>query len=103
MAEILGKRLNRVKKRSHVSNQFVTCGAVPKTDSIGHVLWLLEAESCHTLPSKANGLTPNLAPDAIKFQAIQPPQPEMCPVAHAQFSNLCNIFKGILLSQEGSS
>ena len=73
MAEIQEKWAKSGQKRSHVNNQFVTCGAVPKTDLIGHVLWLLEAESCHTLPSKADELTPKLAPDAIKFQAIQPP------------------------------
>jgi hypothetical protein len=83
MAEVLEKWIKSGQKRSHVNNQFVTCGSGPKADLIGHVAWLLEAGSCHTLPSKADGLTPNSAPGAIKFQVIQPPRPEMCPVAHA--------------------
>jgi hypothetical protein len=70
MAEILEKWAKSGQKRSHVNNQFVTCITVPKTGSIGHVLWLLEAESCHTLPSKADEFKPKLIPDAIKFQAI---------------------------------
>src|SRR4051794_616293 len=83
MAEVLEKWTTLGQKRGHVNNQFVTCGSVPGADLIGHVVWLPEAGSCHTLPSKADGLTPNSAPDAIKFQVIQASRPEMSPVAHA--------------------
>jgi hypothetical protein len=103
MAKVLEKWAKLGQKRGHVNNQFVTCGSVPGADLIGHVVWLPEAGSCHTLPSEADGLTPNSAPDAIKFQVIQASRPEICPVAHAQSSNLCSFFKGILLSKEGSS
>src|SRR3954470_19030541 len=77
MAEVLEKWAKLGQKRGHVNNQFVTCGSVPGADLIGHVVWLPEAGSCHTLPSKADGLTPNSAPNAIKFLITHHPQPRV--------------------------
>jgi hypothetical protein len=53
MAEVLEKWAKPGQKRGHVNDQFVTCGLVPGADLINHVVWLPEAGSCHTLPSKA--------------------------------------------------
>ena len=99
MAEILEKWAKSGQKRSHVNNQLVTCRTVPKSGFNWPCVVAARSRKLPHTPAKADGLTPKLAPDAIKFQAIQPPQPEMCPVAHAQFSNLRSLFKDIRLFQ----
>src|SRR3954453_23596828 len=49
---------------------------------------------------QANRLPPKSAPDAIKFRPVQPPQPQMCPVARAEICDFRSIINGLLLSKK---
>src|SRR3954463_11870089 len=101
MAELWEKWGNPPRKHGHVNDQFVSCGSAGRRVPIGHAAWRSEGGTCNTsVPSEQ--ITAEIRPGRNKISAVQPPQPQMCPVQRAKNCDFRSIINSLLLFKEGS-